>query len=388
MKRLSRLCLCYGVILSIGVSTGPGLLAKEVSSRGSASPLAIPSMAGKILTVKGPIDPHTLGPTIMHEHIFLDWRVSPQKNATDAGLYAEPVTLQNLSTLRVRATSSRDNLLLTDMDLAVEELTHFKRWGGEALVDTTPGHGFGRDPLALVQVSNATDLDIVMGAGFYVDGFHPPDMDQRTVEDLTEELIRDVVLGVGDTGIRSGIIGEVGTSRILTANEMKSVRASARASRATGVAISFHHGGYWEDKFRVLDAIASEGGDLNRVIIGHANHVAADVPFMKRLLKRGVYIQFDLLGEVIPRLGRIHDADVVAAILKLVQAGYSNRLLLSQDVCTKTMLKAYGGMGYSYVLEFVVPELKRLGVTEDQIEKIMVGNPRRVLTFTEPRPLQ
>ena len=388
MKGLSRLCLCYGVILSIGVSTGPGLLAKEVSSRGSASPLAIPSMAGKILTVKGPIDPHTLGPTIMHEHIFLDWRVSPQKNATDAGLYAEPVTLQNLSTLRVRATSSRDNLLLTDMDLAVEELTHFKRWGGEALVDTTPGHGFGRDPLALVQVSNATDLDIVMGAGFYVDGFHPPDMDQRTVEDLTEELIRDVVLGVGDTGIRSGIIGEVGTSRILTANEMKSVRASARASRATGVAISFHHGGYWEDKFRVLDAIASEGGDLNRVIIGHANHVAADVPFMKRLLKRGVYIQFDLLGEVIPRLGRIHDADVVAAILKLVQAGYSNRLLLSQDVCTKTMLKAYGGMGYSYVLEFVVPELKRLGVTEDQIEKIMVGNPRRVLTFTEPRPLQ
>ena len=132
MKRLSRLCLSCSVIFLLGLSSGPGLLAKEVSSRGSASPLAIPSMAGKILTVKGPIDPHTLGPTIMHEHIFLDWRVSPQKNATDAGLYGEPVTLQNLSTLRVRATSSRDNLLLTDIDLAVEELTHFKRWGGEA----------------------------------------------------------------------------------------------------------------------------------------------------------------------------------------------------------------------------------------------------------------
>ena len=106
------------------------------------------------------------------------------------------------------------------------------------------------------------------------------------------------------------------------------------------------------------------------------------------LLGRGVYIQFDLLGEVIPRLGRVHDAEVVAAIRRLVQAGYSNRLLLSQDVCSKTMLKAYGGMGYSYVLEFVVPELKRLGVTEDQIEKIMVKNPRRVLTFAEPRPPQ
>ena len=387
MKRLNRLCLSCGVILLIGVTGGPGLLAGVARSGGSASPAAIPSMAGRIITVKGPIDPDTLGPTIMHEHIFLDWRVPPQKNATDAGLYAEPVSLQNLSALRVRATSSRDNLLLTDMNLAIEELFHFKRWGGQALVDTTPGYGFGRDPRGLVQVSNATGLDIVMGAGFYVDSFHPPDMDERTVEDLTEELIRDVVLGIGDTGIRSGIIGEVGTSRILTANEMKSVRASARASRATGVAISFHHGGYWEDKFRVLDAIASEGADLNRVIIGHANHVATDVPFMKRLLERGVYIQFDLLGEVIPRLGRVHDADVAAAILKLVRAGYSNRLLLSQDVCTKTMLKAYGGMGYSYVLEFVLPELKRLGVTEDQIEKIMVRNPRRVLTFVDPRPL-
>jgi len=76
----------------------------------------------------------------------------------------------------------------------------------------------------------------------------------------------------------------------------------------------------------------------------------------------------------------------VAAILELVQAGYLNRLLLSQDVCTKTMLKAYGGMGYSYVLEFVVPELKRLGIMEDQIGKILVENPRRVLTFAEPRP--
>ena len=242
MKRLSRLWLSCGIILLTGVSGDPGLrsLAGMASAGGSASQMAISSMAGRILTVKGPIEPDTLGPTIMHEHIFLDWRVPSQKNATDTGLYAEPVSLQNLSVLRVRATSSRDNLLLTDMNLAIAELLHFKRWGGQAVVDTTPGHGFGRDPRALLQVSNATGLDIVMGAGFYVGGFHPPDMDSRTVEDLTEELIRDVVFGVEDTGIRSGIIGEVGTSRILTANEMKSVRASARASKATGVAISFH----------------------------------------------------------------------------------------------------------------------------------------------------
>ena len=105
---------------------------------------------------------------------------------------------------------------------------------------------------------------------------------------------------------------------------------------------------------------------------------------MKRLIKRGAYIQFDLFGEVIPRLGRIHDYETARAVAKLVKAGHANRVLLSQDVCTKSMLKTYGGMGFSYVMEFVLPELRRLGVGEDAIWLIMVENPRRVLTFAKP----
>ena len=81
MKRLGRPCLSCGIILLTGVGSDPGLrsLARVVSAGESASPLAIPSMAGRILTVKGPIEPDTLGPTIMREHIFLDWRVSPPR---------------------------------------------------------------------------------------------------------------------------------------------------------------------------------------------------------------------------------------------------------------------------------------------------------------------
>ena len=81
--------------------------------------------------------------------------------------------------------------------------------------------------------------------------------------------------------------------------------------------------------------------------------------------------------------GRMQGA-AAQAIVKLVQAGYGNQVLLSQDVCTKLQLKKYGGRGYSYVMEFFLPELKRLGLTDEQIHRLMVENPRRILAFIAP----
>ena len=153
---------------------------------------------------------------------------------------------------------------------------------------------------------------------------------------------------------------------------MKSVRASARASLATGAPILFHSGGHREEKFTVLDAIASEGLDLSRVIIGHA---PADLLLARRLLERGVYLQFETIPPYLARLGNI---------IQLIHEGWAHRLRFAHDVCQKQQLKTYGGWGYSFVMEFVLPELRRRGVTDDQIEKIMVENPRRVLTFAPP----
>ena len=346
---------------------------------------AIPDISGKILTVKGPVDPATFGPTIMHEHVLLDYRGKRREGltATEAAFYEEPVSLRNLSRLRSWVSPNADNLILGDVDVAIREVLEFKRWGGSGIVDCT-SIGLGRDPTGLLQVSNTTGLHIVMGAGWYTRSFHPPDMESRSVEDLTDVIIRDITVGAKGTGVRSGIIGEVGVARGIHPHELKSARAAARASRATGAAISFHHAGHGEEKFTVLDLVASEGVDLNRVIIGHANHIATDIPYMKRLLERGVYLQYDLMGEVIPRLGRVHDYDTVRSIVQLIRDGYADRLLLSQDVCTKTMMKTYGGMGFSFVMEFVLPELRRLGAPEEALHQIMVENPRRVLTFAKP----
>jgi phosphotriesterase-related protein len=362
-------------------------------------------MAGKALGVNGPMAPSTLGATIMHEHLFIDFWLDKQPRfnqpASESALWDQKLTLENLHLARER-NPIKDNYILGDVGLAIREAFEFRKCGGQTIVDVT-SIGLGRDPLALRAVANATGLNIVMGAGWYQKVYHPADMDKRTVDDLTDEIVSDIVVGVNGTGIRSGIIGEVGINGDpITPNEVKSIQASARASRATGAAISFHAGGRYREKFQVATLVGESGGDLTRTIFGHSNSYAHDVPFLLELLSLGVYVQFDTLGRVAAMMaappippGPVDpaapavpfDAYVAAAIPKLIDAGYADKLLLSQDVCTKTHLKAYGGTGYSFVMEKFVPYLRSQGVAESNIHKMMVENPQRVLTFVSPEPV-
>jgi phosphotriesterase-related protein len=235
-----------------------------------------------------------------------------------------------------------------------------------------------------------------MGSGWYQKLYHPDNMDDLTVEDMADEIIADITVGVGDTGIRSGIIGEVGIEGDpIEPNEVKSLQASVRASRATGAAISLHQGGLGREKLQTMAIMGEEGVDPSRVIYGHCDSVADDLPLLLELLDQGVYIQFDNMGRVgVPldlkppnpkeHFAAALNALIVAAIPQLIEAGYADRLLLSQDVCTKVQLKRYGGTGYSYLLETFLPHLRNRGVSEAHIRMMMVDNPKRVLTFAEP----
>ena len=357
-------------------------------------------MTGKAMTVRGPVEPGRLGITIMHEHLFIDFRrgSAPDEStpATEWAFSDEPLTLEGLRRVGDRLPNA-DHRLLLDPRSATEEAMEFRYRGGDTIVDVT-SIGLRRDPRALLRVSQSTGLNVVMGCGWYQKLYHPSNMDTRTVEDLAEEIVRDVTVGVGDTGIRSGIIGEVGVNGDpITPNEAKSVQASGRASRATGAAISLHRGGAGRERFDVIDLLTDEGADLSRVIFGHSDLVAGDVPLLLELLGHGVYIQFDILGLVgapvclqppvegfetlyVSALATL----VTEAIPRIIEAGYADRILLSQDVCTKTQLKRYGGNGYSFILEKFLPRLREVGVEEANIRKMMVDNPRRVLTFAEP----
>ena len=358
-------------------------------------------MAGKVMTVRGPMDPEQVGNTIMHEHLFITLYkgITPDDNtpATEWALWDQELTLEKLHLTR-DLKPIRDSLVLTDERTAIEEAREFRHRGGGTIVDVT-SIGIRRDPMALARVSHATGLNIVMGAGWYQKAYHPANMDQRTVEDMTDEIIRDVTVGVGATGIRSGIIGEVGLEGDpITENEVKSIRASARASRSTGAPISFHRGGVGREKLEVIGILGEEMTDMSRVIFGHSDPIAGDLPLMLELLCHGVYIQFDLLGGVNVPLRYQPETDaltefetitagtaaVANAILLLVEKGYADRVLISQDACSKFQIKRYGGSGYSFILEKFLPHLRTSGLTEEHIHMIVEENPKRVLTFAEP----
>jgi phosphotriesterase-related protein len=375
-------------------------MAKRTTSK-KLSSRKIPNMAGKAVTVKGVIDPSKLGATIMHEHIFIDfWHdKKPAFNApaTEACHWDEKLTLENLHLARDRKPI-KDNFLLTDLDLAIREVADFRHLGGDTVVDVT-SIGLGRDPIALLKVANATGLNIVMGSNWYKKSFHPPYMDKLTAEEIAEENIKDLVEGVDDTGIRPGIIGEVGLDgNPITPNEEKLIRSAAWVSRATGAAISLHSGGFNWEKPKVARMFAEEGADLERVIFGHCNSYAAEVDLLLDLLNMGCYVQFDTLGRVNAAVARkpdppgynpkgpdvANDVLVSECIPRLIEEGFEDKILLSQDVCTKIQLKAYGGTGYSFVLEKFLPYLRSIGVSEKHIHKMMVENPKRVLTFVEP----
>ena len=361
----------------------------------------VPNIAGKVMTVLGPIEPDQLGATIMHEHLFIvltrAFEPDHYTPATDWSLWEQELTMDKLDLARDRKPI-QDNWVLTDEQTAIDEAVEFRNRGGGTIVEVT-SIGIRRDPLAMARVSHATGLNVVMGAGWYQKLYHPADMDTRTVEDMTDEIVRDVTVGVGDTGIRSGIIGEVGIEGDpITENEVKSIRASGRASRATGAPISFHRGGVGRERLTVIGILGEEGTDMSRVIFGHSDPIASDLELMLEVLSHGVYIQFDLLGRVGVPLRYAPDGDdlrsfmhsagtaaVADAIPRLIEAGYADRILLSQDVCTKAQLKRYGGTGYSFILEKFLPEMRSRGVSEEHVQMMMVDNPQRILTFVEPQ---
>ena len=344
--------------------------------------------SGSAMTVLGPVRPEELGITLMHEHLFCDIRRLFEPGADASGeemaWWRQKLTLENLHVAR-EAGPIADNYVLDDETVAIEELAELKASGGGTLVDLTP-IGTGRDPLAVRRVSEATGVNVVMGTGWYREMYHPDNLSQRTIDDLADEMVSEITIGVGDTGIRAGIIGEIGVhvndpDAGAPAAEIRCIRAAARVSRRTGAAVSVHMLGGRPARLDVLDALSEQGADLGRVVLCHSDLIGDDEDLLLEMLERGVYVEFDLLGrvEAVPIPSR--SAAVPDVVLKLTTAGWTERLLLSQDFCMKWHLKRWGGAGRSWLLTRFLPYLRSIGVTDEQVNTIMVENPKRLLTL-------
>jgi predicted metal-dependent phosphotriesterase family hydrolase len=297
------------------------------------------------MTVRGPVPADRLGVVAMHEHLVCD----------------------------LFHVNRQPDFLMNDEATAGDELRRFKEAGGGTLVDLTT-RDLRRDPAALRRISEAVDVHVVMGGGWYRQLTYPPSIDSRTVNDLADEMVRDVCEGADGSGIRSGILGEIGSDReYVSGQEERVFRAVGRAQRRTGVAVSTHTS-FSPVGLQQLDILVEEGADPRRVVIGHCD-TYLDRAYHQAILERGAYVQFDGVG----RAANFPDARRLKALVELIERGHAERLLLSSDVCRRSDWHAYGGVGYDYCLREFVPLLKAADVPADVIQLLLVDNPRRVL---------
>jgi phosphotriesterase-related protein len=345
-------------------------------------------LSGQIQTVLGAVGPEALGVTLPHEHLLIDFKVmfAEPAVASDKGRAWQPVGLDNLGWVRQHYNANLDNLRLTDEQVARDEIALFQRAGGSAVVDPTP-RSLGRDPAALARIARGTGLHVVMGSGYYVAASHPPDMGRRSVDALARELVGDLTVGVDGTGIRSGLIGEIGCSWPWTEDEKKVLRAAVAAQRDTGAPLMIHPGRDGRAPMEIAEFVEKEGGDLRRTIMCHIDRTIADVRAVLDLAQTGLWLEYDLFGletsyyPYNPAFDMPNDGGRMAHVLALLEAGHAGRVLLSHDIAYKTSLVRYGGYGYHHLLVNVVPRLRQKGVDDATLRRLLADNPGRAFVF-------
>ncbi|WP_165401903.1 phosphotriesterase family protein [Phyllobacterium myrsinacearum] len=335
------------------------------------------------MTVNGPIAAEALGITLMHEHILNDCRCwwhapkTPERQYLAGGF----VCMEILGELKQDPFVNKHNITLDDEPLAISELRAFANAGGQTVVEPTC-RGIGRNPLALRRIAKAAGLNVVMGAGYYLGSSHPADVADMTVGDIADEIVREAVDGVDGTDVKIGLIGEIGVSSDFTAEEEKSLRGAAQAQVRTGLPLMVHLPGWFRLGHRVLDVVAQEGADVRHTVLCHMNPSHDDFSYQSELAARGAFIEYDMIGMDFfyadQQVQCPSDEEAARAIVRLAEAGYLDRVLLSHDVFLKMMLTRYGGNGYAYVLRHFLPRLKRHGLDETALDQMMRANPRAV----------
>jgi phosphotriesterase-related protein len=345
---------------------------------------------GKIQTVLGQIEPGELGITQTHEHLvtdLIDYFEMPEEASERAWVDA-PVTMERRGGLMKRFMTNRDNIRLLDEAEAVQEILKYRHAGGGGLVDTS-NIGLARDPLALARIARATGLNIVMGASWYVPLTYPPELADRSEEDMTAEIVRDLTVGVGETGVRAGVIGEVGNFWPTTETTLKVLRASAKASVETGAAVLIHPGFHPDSPPHILNTLMEAGADPKRIIMGHLDVFAVDRGWLRDLGQSGCYMEWDTFGLEDTSLGggNLDHARVSSDVQRLevlelmMSEGFGDQIVIGHDVCTKFQRAKYGGKGYAHIIESIVPRMRSRGFSDSDINGILVENPARALAF-------
>ena len=288
--------------------------------------------------------------------------------------------------------SARDNCVNQE----IEELKDYYHFGGRTIMEMSTPEICAADVkedriTVLKELSEKTGVQIVYGAGFYKEPRLPQFVREASIEQLKNEIKRELLEGRGKEKIRAGFIGEVGSSNYTVyETEEKVLRAAGRASAETGYGISTHTGRgtmYREQ----LSFFEEEGADLSHVIIGHQDvypRLEERMEDYEYIFSKGAGVQFDCFGkqgffeiENDMEYGQKfpYDEERALMIKKFVDMGYIRQIFISCDIDGRTLMKKWGGWGYSHLITRGLSLLRKAGLTWEQIDQITRENPMEFL---------
>ena len=228
-------------------------------------------------------------------------------------------------------------------------------------------------------------MNIVAGCGFYVEATHPARLHRWSVEDIAGEMIRDLTEGMDGTGIKAGVIGELGVTRYpMGPAERKVFQAAALAQQEVGCAIIAHSAAGADSPLEVIDVLSDAGADMSKVVQSHLDdRFRSDLDRYRRALESGAGLGLDTFGRELyyaMRKTRLpSDEDRMDALFMLIESGMADRIFPAQDICFKHELATYGGHGYDHFLRYIVPRLEARGVSGADLDTLLRKNPSRLL---------
>lgn len=305
---------------------------------------------GKINTVAGEISGEQLGITYSHEHLI----THPPKFVIDE----DP------------------DLHLDDIDKAVKELEYFSMAGGNTIVEMTT-IDYGRDIDSLRMIAARAPVHIIVPTGFLKGLYHAPLVRDKTINQLADVMIREVTEGIDGSGVKAGVIKAGSGQNNISEEEDKVLKAAARAQRATGATISTHTqaGTMGLEQVKIL---RSEGVQPERMIIGHLDR-NLDWGYHLALANQGVYLMYDHISKEQYFPDRLR----IEFIVRLIGAGFGKQILLSGDFGRKSYWTTQnGGPGFTYILWRFIPWLRKEGISQSQIEDMLVNNPKTVFEIS------
>ncbi len=308
-------------------------------------------------SVRGPVELTELGPTLMHEHVFI----------------LDPEALENYGHVWGESYWDEEERVAD----AIGKLRALRESGVRTIVDPTVP-GLGRYIPRIQRVNAEVELNIVVATGVYAFLELPSFLAYRTDDAIAELFVREIREGIDDSGVKAAFLKCAVEQHGLVGDVPRILAAIAAASVETGAPIMVHTNAPTRTGLLALDALTGHGVEPARIVIAHAGD-SNDLDYLRAIADTGAALGCD-------RFGIEHfnpDARRVETLAALAAEGYADRVHLGQDAACfydfmfGNPLFADENPSYLHISTTILPALREAGVTQDQIDKMLIENPRR-----------